>query len=83
MELVRGSNLGDIRQSCWQKVEKGSQDIVSLLAELSTFVQVALPGSHFPICMSGQGNCLWVGDKGGNLHLVDTTDDAFEVTPVS
>ena len=46
-------------------------------------VQVALPGSHFPICMSWQGNCLWVGDKGGNLHLVDTTDDAFEVTPVS
>jgi len=41
--------------------------------------KVPLPGSHFPICMSWQGNCLWVGDKGGNLHLVDTTDDAFEV----
>ena len=25
VELVRGSNTGDIRQSCWQKVEKGSQ----------------------------------------------------------
>ena len=46
-------------------------------------VQVPLPGSHFPICMSGQGNCLWIGDKGGNLHLVDTTDDAFEVKNLS
>ena len=55
-----------------------------LLVELSPPVcmQVPLPGSHFPICMSWQGNCLWVGDKGGNLHLVDTTDDAFEVTAV-
>ena len=33
--------------------------------------------------MSGQGNCLWIGDKGGNLHLVDTTDDAFEVMTFS
>ena len=84
VELVRGPNTGDIRQSCWQKVEKGSQHRGSWLVELSPPVcmQVPLPGSHFPICMSWQGNCLWVGDKGGNLHLVDTTDDAFEVTAV-
>ena len=68
-----------------KKLKKVLNSIMGLLVRCVTFtscVQVPLPGSHFPICMSGQGNCLWVGDKGGNLHLVDTTNDAFEVKAV-
>lgn len=41
--------------------------------------KVTIPGQQFPICMSLQGNSLWVGDKGGNLHLLDLTGDSFEV----
>lgn len=41
--------------------------------------KVTIPGSHFPMCMASQGHCLWVGDKGGNLHLIDTREDTFQV----
>jgi WD40 repeat protein len=41
--------------------------------------KVTIPGQHFPICMASEGHCLWVGDKGGALHLLDTTMDSFDV----
>jgi len=41
--------------------------------------KVELPGGDFPMAMASQDNCLWVGDKGGRVHLIDTTNDSFEV----
>eukprot|EP00092_Neocalanus_flemingeri_P006727 GFUD01007267.1.p1 GENE.GFUD01007267.1~~GFUD01007267.1.p1 ORF type:complete len:429 (-),score=115.95 GFUD01007267.1:225-1511(-) len=43
------------------------------------FKKVLIPGHSFPMSMSWYGNALHVGDKSGHLHLLDTTNDAFEI----
>lgn len=41
--------------------------------------KVEIPGPHFPMCLSLHGSSLYVGDKGGGLHLLDCTNDRFDV----
>jgi len=41
--------------------------------------KVMIPGNSFPMSFSWHGNSLYVGDKSGSLHLVDTTNDTFEI----
>jgi len=41
--------------------------------------RVTIPGSSFPLCFSLDENSLYVGDKGGSLHLLDPTNDKFDV----
>jgi WD40 repeat protein len=41
--------------------------------------KVEIPGSSFPMCLSLHGPSLYVGDKGGGLHLLDGTYDRFDV----
>jgi len=43
------------------------------------FKKILIPGHSFPMSMSWHGNCLYVGDKSGSLHLIDTTNDAFDI----
>jgi len=40
---------------------------------------VDIPGESFPMSMALRDNVLYVGDKTGGLHLIDTTEEAFEV----
>jgi len=41
--------------------------------------RVTIPGSAFPLCFSLSHNSLYVGDKGGSLHLLDPTNDRFDI----
>jgi len=41
--------------------------------------RVTIPGSSFPLCFSHSESSLYVGDKGGSLHLLDPTGDRFDV----
>ena len=39
--------------------------------------KLSIPGEGFPLSLSvrGAGQCLYVGDKSGTLHLIDTSFD--------
>jgi len=38
-----------------------------------------IPGGSFPLSLSLSWNSLYVGDKSGALHLIDTSHDRFEI----
>jgi len=41
--------------------------------------RLPIPGHSFPLCLSLSDHCLYVGDKGGNLHLLDPSHDRFDI----
>jgi len=41
--------------------------------------KVEIPGQSFPMCFSLHSNSLYVGDKGGGLHLIDCGEERFDV----
>lgn len=41
--------------------------------------KVNITGDSFPMSMALLDNILYVGDRSGNLHLIDTTADAFNI----
>jgi len=38
-----------------------------------------IPGGSFPLSLSQSWNSLYVGDKSGAVHLIDTSQDRFEI----
>ena len=43
------------------------------------FKRVHIPGDSFPLSLSLSLNSLYVGDKSGSVHLIDTSYDRFDV----
>lgn len=43
------------------------------------YKSVDIPGDSYPLSMSLHDNVLYVGDKTGGLHLIDTTHDSFDL----
>ena len=43
------------------------------------FKRINIPGQGFPLSLSLQDNSLYVGDKGGGLHLIDASQDRFSL----
>ena len=43
------------------------------------FKRISIPGHNFPLSLSLQANSLYVGDKGGSLHLIDAGQDRFSL----
>jgi len=43
------------------------------------YKRLTIPGSGFPLSLSLCWNSLYVGDKSGGIHLVDTSQDRFDV----
>ena len=41
------------------------------------YKRLTIPGSGFPLSLSLCWNSLYVGDKSGGIHLVDTSQDRF------
>ena len=59
--------------------------IKALLAAIESGDATAFdtPGrAQFPLSMSYGRNQLWVGDKTGSLHLLDATEQRFDVVAV-
>jgi len=43
------------------------------------FKRLSIPGGSFPLSLSLSWNSLYVGDKSGAVHLIDTSQDRFEI----
>lgn len=43
------------------------------------FKRINIPGQSFPLSLSLQDNSLYVGDKGGGLHLIDASQDRYSL----
>jgi len=43
------------------------------------YKSVDIPGDSYPLSMSLRENVLYVGDKTGGLHLINTVDDSFDL----
>ena len=43
------------------------------------FKRITIPGEGFPLSMSLHNNSLYVGDKSGGVHLVDTGEDRYSL----
>lgn len=41
----------------------------------SRFKRLTIPGDSFPLSLSLSWNTLYVGDKSGAVHLIDTSHD--------